>query len=180
MSNTLDKTKAISFKTEIRKVGGPRNTYSFKCSVDGCENKISVRCDALRTHSGKCGCHSHRKRPYESLYMSLYNDHRDIVVSLTYEEFLEFCKDNACHYCGTELSRYEYGTVMGEYFGRSYCLDRKDNAGSYSKENCVNCCLECNKIKLDRFTYDEFLLVAKVLREIYKDRLDKLQPSEVK
>jgi hypothetical protein len=56
-------------------------------------------------------------------------------------------------------------------------LDRKNNLLGYSYNNCVACCWPCNKAKSGEFTYEEFLLIGKVIKQIRETRknpLDKL------
>lgn len=143
----LDKNKAIRKITQIRQNGGPRHTYIFKCIIFHCPKEIKVRCDALKKASGKCGRHSHIKKPFESIYNGLFNDHRNTIIELTYEEFLEFTNIKNCYYCNENINWNEYGTINGKFISRAYFLDRKDNKGPYSKNNCVVCCSRCNKIK---------------------------------
>ena len=63
-----------------------------------------------------------------------------------------------CHYCGGEL----YKSGVG--------LDRKDNVKGYEMSNVVPCCGRCNVTRGNRFTYEEMLLLAKVIREIDSTR----------
>lgn len=164
------KELAIRIETQTRKIGGPRYTYIFNCSHSECKKEIRVRSDALKTHSGKCNVHSHVLRPFESIYNSLKNDHRNIEINLTYEEFLDFTKNNNCHYCDSKINRTEYGTIDGSYISRAYFLDRKDCSLGYSKDNCVTCCTSCNRLRSNKFTYDEFMLLSPILKSIINGR----------
>jgi hypothetical protein len=118
--------------------------------------------------SKSCGClqiESVSKRPYESLYHRLLTHNSDMPVDLSYEEYLEFTHTSYCHYC--------FSKITWESSGRrstAYNLDRKDNSLGYSKKNCVVCCGSCNRTKGDRFTYAEFMLIAKVIRRINRMR----------
>lgn len=167
----MDKAKALEVRTEMRKGAGPRHTYIFECQE--CPTKINVRSDALKTHSGKCPVHSHRKRPFESIYNQLLTDHRKIEVLLTYEEFLEFTRTANCHYCGSRIPWSPYGQCDGEYETRAYFLDRKINSGPYSKENCVVCCTPCNWLKRDR-DYNEFIWHCSRVYQTHVQRLSDL------
>jgi 5-methylcytosine-specific restriction endonuclease McrA len=166
----LDKRFALRTEIESRKHGGSRSTYIFKCSKAGCEQELRVRCDYLSTHSSLCSTHAHVKRPFESIWNGLKRDIRGHKVALTYEEFVEFTKITNCHYCGASIPWQPYGVVRGKFTSRAYFLDRKDNDKGYSKENCVVCCTQCNSIKSNRFTYDEFLKLAPSLSEIQRLR----------
>jgi 5-methylcytosine-specific restriction endonuclease McrA len=150
----LDKSKAVSIYTNIRKNGGPRHTYTFKCPQ--CPNTFKIRSDALKKATGLCGSCSHKKKPYESLYNSLIKDHRKIKIELTYDEFLEFTKITECHYCLDKINREPYSTLNGKFSSRAYFLDRKNNNGPYSYSNCVVCCTKCNLAKGNRYTYEEW------------------------
>jgi 5-methylcytosine-specific restriction endonuclease McrA len=49
-------------------------------------------------------------------------------------------------------------------------IDRVDNSIGYTPDNCVPCCTQCNRIKLDHLTYEEMLLLAPSLRAIREAR----------
>jgi 5'-deoxynucleotidase YfbR-like HD superfamily hydrolase len=105
-------------------------------------------------------------QPYEALFHVLHTEShrgsRDIPVTLTYKEFLEFTKTTKCHYCDSDVL---WSKRVNRGKGSSCTnLDRKDNSLGYSKDNCVVCCGCCNRTKGDRFTYDEFMLLSHGLR----------------
>lgn len=160
----VHKENAIRRLKQIRPKHGPRYTYVFKCLNHTCDKEINVRNDALKTHSGYCLSHSHIKKPYESLYNTLKNDWRKIENTLTYGEFVEFTKITNCNYCKIDINWNPYSK------SRAYYLDRKDNNKGYFKENCVVCCTECNKIKGNRFNYNEFMMLAPILTQIRINR----------
>lgn len=147
-----------------------RKTFLRFCSYDGCKRSFNVRQDALKAHSGLCRVHSHVKRPFESIYNRLRRDWRNTKVELTYKEFVKFTKTKYCHYCGDKIQRSPFATVEGSFLSSAYFLDRKNNDKPYSKSNCVVCCTECNRIKGNRFSYKEFLILAKGLLEIRFNR----------
>jgi hypothetical protein len=160
----------IRIERQSRKSGGPRIVNVYKCSIDNCDNEIKMR-NGEQNHSGMCLMHSHRKRPYESIYHRLFNDHRKLGVSLTYEEFVEFTKIKKCHYCNQYIDWLEYATVGGKFLSTAYYLDRKDLIKGYSKDNCVVCCTDCNNLRGNRFSYEEFLLLSPVLEKIRINRM---------
>ena len=162
----LDRKLAFEVEAERREKYGPRYSYLFKCSYEGCTETIRVRGDSLKSASGMCIVHSHVKRPFESVYQRLHTDRRRIQVDLTYEQFLEFTKTKACVYCGDFIAWVPFATVKGKFLSFAYYLDRKDHADSYSEKNCVVCCTACNRMRSNKFTYEEFLKIGAVLREI--------------
>jgi hypothetical protein len=106
-------------------------------------------------------------RPFESLYNILkgesHRGSREIPVLLSFEEFVNFTSTNTCHYCGVTVAWSER-INRGVHKEVSTNLDRKDNSRGYSVDNCVVCCGSCNRTKGDRFTYEEFLIIAHSLR----------------
>jgi hypothetical protein len=74
-------------------------------------------------------------------------------LTITRQHYDELLSQD-CHYCG--LSTNETGTG----------LDRKNPGGPYSVENCVPACWFCNAKKAHLFTYEEMLILGKVIREI--------------
>jgi len=166
----MDKKDAIGIERQPRISGGPRKVWLFKCVYPNCSETIKLRSTDLSTKSGLCLSHSHVKRPFESIYNGLFNDWRKPKILLTYEEFLGFTKIDTCHYCGTHIEWVPYGTVMGKFLSRAYHLDKKICTGPYSKNNCVVCCTECNKMRGNRFSYEEFLKIGKVIKDIKMKR----------
>ena len=153
-------------------IGAPKSTipasmYRYKCRcVCGVIRKV-FSTSLMSGESKSCGClHLGRKRPYESLHATLRGRAKRCghSFSITYQEFVGFTKIKACHYCDTLIEWFEYGRNI-----RSN-LDRKDNHRGYSFLNCVVCCGSCNRTKGDRFTYEEFMLLAPILKAITQRR----------
>ena len=143
-----------------------RKFVTFDCT--DCGKSCKRRADSNKS-GGKCRSCVHRKRPYESIYMGLFHDHRNTEVTLSYEEYLTFV-GNPCCYCGSELPWKPYGFVEGKYISRAYFLDRKDHDKGYSYDNCVACCFCCNRMRSNKFTFSEFKKIGKTLQTIYKER----------
>jgi hypothetical protein len=154
--------------------------YFFYC--DNCNLEYSVRNDYLNKKkrnicfkcenkskqevASKLGAEKCRKRPYERVYNRLVYaaKRRDIQIDLSYEDFLEYTRYEVCTYCNDHLIWEAYSANQKTY------LDRKDNSLGYHKNNCTTCCWSCNEIKGDKFTYDEFMLLAPTLRKIRETR----------
>ena len=156
----------VSEEKTVRKSGGTRVVLVCKCSASDCQELIRVRRSELITSKLLCKVHVHRKRPFEGVYNSIKRDWRKTPVELTYEEYLEFTKISRCYYCDAVIPWEPYGTVHGEFRSLAYYLDRKDLAGPYSAMNCVVCCTACNILRGNRFTYEEFMLLAPALSKI--------------
>lgn len=81
-----------------------------------------------------------------------------------------------CHYCG--IKEGDFIRIWGKFYGgrtrgRKLEIDRKDNQKGYSEENCVLACAICNNAKSDKFIYEEFKRVGRVIREIWLKRIFK-------
>jgi 5-methylcytosine-specific restriction endonuclease McrA len=157
---------------------GVWNDYSkyavLPCPTNECENEIKVAFDRLNddgSTNSTCKSCARRGRPYESLYIRLIRSARvrDITVQLTYEQFVEFTSERSCHYCKDSIEWFRYSLFKGngQY---AHHIDRKNNELGYSPENCVVCCSFCNRLKGDRLTYEEMLLLGPTLSIIQKKR----------
>jgi hypothetical protein len=109
-----------------------------------------------------CGCAlkgSNAKRSLEWVYNRLVTEakKRGYAVSLTYKQFMVFTKKRACHYCKAPIV---WGTS-------AHNIDRKNNTKGYSKENCVVCCKLCNWTKSNRFTYEQFVKIGRLIGSFY-------------
>ena len=116
--------------------------------------------------SKSCGCTRGKSnlKPFESGYKLLLRQakKRDYVVSLSYNEYLEFTKIGCCHYCNSDIDWVPYNIIKNH--SCAHHLDRKDNGDGYSKENCVVCCARCNWGKGRYFTYDEWMQLGQVIK----------------
>lgn len=160
----LPKSRVLSGRTPIR-------TYIFQCV---CGKEVKSRNSYLKRHSGKCRkCNGKeilktkaipviRLRPYESIYNYLKS--QDKKCDISYEDFVGFAGITECHYCGENITWKEHGQAS------TINLDRKDNRLPHIKENLVVCCGDCNRTKGDRFSYEEFMLLSPVLKQIRRSR----------
>lgn len=48
--------------------------------------------------------------------------------------------------------------------------DRIDNTRGHTKDNVVPCCVECNQVRRDYFSYEEMLILGKAIKEIKEKR----------
>ena len=156
-------------KIVVKEFLGIENHYAmWRCECD-CGRIIRRRgCNLNAGHHKSCGCSNGRLRPYESLYNNLIYvaGRRGHSISLTYEDFVNFTHIKECHYCEKPIL---WKIWCGQKTLR-HNLDRKDNSIGYSLDNCVVCCHSCNVTKGDRFTYEEFMLFAPILKTIQRRR----------
>lgn len=91
-----------------------------------------------------------------SVYKSLAK-RKNIPFSLTIEQFKEITT-GACHYCK--------GFHETEYYDKNMRngIDKKEPKLGYILENCLSCCITCNRMKLDN-SYEKFL---EKITKIYK------------
>jgi len=88
-------------------------------------------------------------------------------------------KCHYCHYCGIEEE--DFFRIWGKFYGgkrRKLEVDRKDNEKGYNEENCVLACPICNNAKSDRFTYEEFKKVGKVIKEMWLSRKEVIKKAK--
>lgn len=138
--------------------------YLFPCSV--CGNEIRSLKYKLTTHSGKCRVCCVRGKPYEHIHNELKTTKQEVTI--TYDEFLGLIDNGPkCHYCECALHFNPHTRDDNrKYVSRAYQLDRKDNALGYSLDNVVTCCWECNRMKSDKYSYEEFMLLKEGLMNI--------------
>lgn len=79
---------------------------------------------------------------------------RGMVCTLTIEDVKIFVSQ-PCTYCGDT---------------ESVGLDRIDNSLAHTVDNCVPCCVDCNRCKSDRFTLDEMKVIGNAMRQIKRKR----------
>lgn len=163
--------KENSLRTEW--IYGKQNrfrVYIFKCLT--CDNEIRSRNSYFKKHSGLCiqcsskitikkAQQSNRLKPYESRYNILKVKCPDTTI--TYDDYLEFVGKD-CHYCERYMNWKPFDNNPG------FWLDRKDSNLGHVKGNLVVCCGLCNFTKTDRYTYEEFMLLAPTLKLIREKR----------
>ena len=90
-----------------------------------------------------------RKRPF-------------LILKQDFIEWLRSQKDICC-YCEAKL-------VYNVRESTSPSIDRKDNNLGYTLENICLCCLRCNKMKNEFFTYEEMCVIGKTVKRVIKLR----------
>ena len=149
----------------LRRVGTKYHQAMWLCLCD-CGNTKDIAAGSLeRGVSKSCGCSTYIK-PYESLYnycmFHAHREHPELQHTLTFKEFVSFTSSPTCVYCGDTVV-FVSRNINGARATR-YNLDRKDNAKGYCKSNLAVCCKSCNYTKGDRFTYEQFVEIGKVIR----------------
>lgn len=164
----IDKTTAKRVE-KIKKNGRIYHIFIFDC-LD-CENETRIWPSHLAYAKQKCRVCASRSRPYQHChtYLTLCAKHKNISMSLTYEEYCEYTT-HKCHYCNDLIPWEKWSKGSGH--NQAYYLDRIDNAKGYSKDNCVACCTECNFTRSNRYSYNEFMLLSPGLQAIKASRKD--------
>ena len=103
-----------------------------------------------------------RKRAKSLLSSYRYRDKKKFGVSNDLDEdwFIDNILTSRCKYCG-------------DYHWNNLGCDRIDNSKPHTKDNVICCCTECNRMRSDKFTVEEFKKIGKVLKDIYKSRKNK-------
>ncbi|MDD3412370.1 MAG: hypothetical protein PHY47_00030 [Lachnospiraceae bacterium] len=154
------------------------NNYKFSYTCTACRKEIftkrknkSIICRPClaRKNLDKALKASNRVttlREYEAVYRSFIRTaaHK---VELTFDDFKEYTKIDACYYCNNKIVWNKKSTSKnGNGIYMRYNLDRKDPSKNYTKDNCVVCCPKCNRTKLDNFNAEEFLQIVKLIKSI--------------
>lgn len=96
---------------------------------------------------------------------------------MSIEGFEKLIDQESCYYCDITLGEIEK-------LGKQKKLRKKNLRGwvleidrlkpnyEYFKENCVMSCYWCNNAKTDEFSESEFKQIGKVIREIFRKRLE--------
>lgn len=142
----------------------PGQVWEVECVA--CGKKSTTTTYQLRVLKQGClSCGQENEHPLWSAYIRLCwcSKKRADKEILTFERFVEIASTAECHYCGDSVT-------WPKRKASRYNLDRKDNTRGYAFDNVVVCCHLCNRLKGNRFSYDEFLRIARVLREIRIER----------
>jgi hypothetical protein len=168
------KENAKSFFVTKQSSGSSYKTYVFECIE--CNADINLQSGSFKTHSGKCKKCAQKGRPFEHILNELKHTCKTKTrkfIDLSYDEFMDLIKDKKCHYCNKKLEFSPHTRDKNSnYTSRAYQLDRKDNTKGYVKDNLVTCCWDCNRIKSDIYTYEEFIIIAEALKIVYEKRIE--------
>lgn len=117
--------------------------------------------DKVKKTFQELGNARHYLTPFKRVYNRLVKNsaRRGIECSITYEEYIEFTKQESCHYCNDKIPWKAHGRGANSTF-----LDRKDS-GPYQKDNVVVCCWRCNDSKSNNFSYEEWYAMTEYLRK---------------
>ena len=154
--------------------GSSQRIYHFYCLE--CNKELNVQISAFKRHSGKCQRCSQLGEPYFFIYNELKN-HRNkkVEFNISFEDFKKIIENNFCHYCSKELHYNKHSRQWGKNLSRAHQLDRKNNSKGYILNNVVPCCWTCNRLKSNEFTYEEFLLLSPILKQIQLKRRCEIQ-----
>lgn len=148
-----------------------KNRKCRKCSQKG--RKLSDHTKLLISqNNGQKGLPAqNRGLPYHWLLTRLIGQakRRGIGAEITYEQFLSFV-NQPCEYCGGEIIQSPYHSSKTKKHG--WCLDRKDNDGPYSVDNCVSCCFSCNRLKGNFYNYSEMKQIGVVIQKIMEHKYE--------
>ena len=174
----LSKAKRIEYRKDKTKV------YIFTCNFENCLNELKSERKYLSKHSGYCRrhAHAHLDKPFMSTYNSIKDSvrrtnkkrNRNLEFDLSYEEFLFLTQIGICYYC--DRPNIIWRPFLGDGRHR-YNLDRKDNTKGYTFDNVVVCCKECNMMKRDWFSAEEFKAIRLFLRKWHN--VSKLERDEM-
>lgn len=164
--NDAIRIEHIKYRNDKGFIKSSRKIYVFIC-VYCKKEEIRPEEKYLKKHSGKCKFCTHKGIPY----LAGFNYFKNAVLrtnkkrkkqksfNLTFSDFLKFVEIKKCHYCNKPIKWVEH-TGKGQHRCN---LDRKDSNIGYSVDNCVVCCKECNILKGEGFSYEEFKAVVSLL-----------------
>ena len=108
--------------------------------------KISKRTSQLKNYLATPKS-VHRIRSYRAI-----DKKKGQVCDLDADWYEQNIQGKSCEYCGDK--------------SRGVGCDRIDNLLGHTKANVVPCCLECNIIRGNRFSYDEMLIIGEGIRKV--------------
>lgn len=82
---------------------------------------------------------------------------RGLEWSIPRTDYFNIIKES-CYYCSSPIDKFGIG------------LDRINNDEGYTPQNVLPCCGSCNRIRSNKFTVKEMLLIGKTLKQIFINR----------
>ena len=139
----------------------------WKCKCDCGNIRLLTRGMLIYGRNKSCGCYRRermsnmRRKPMgEAARNCLYPfyrhsaKHRNLSFELSRNEFNSIILKN-CYYCGSYPSNVsKSGHNNGDFIYSG--IDRMNNEIGYTLENCVPCCIICNRAK-NNLSFNEFL-----------------------
>ena len=162
----------------------------WSCRCDCGTEKIVLEGNLKNGHTKSCGCFRIEKfiervtthglsktKEYHKKYNKKYHENlqsrddprralmqiknrakrKGVLWKFTKSEWTQWYLEQkrTCEYCEILIGR-----VVNEQVPSGISIDRKNNNGPYSEENCCLACYECNRIKGNSLTYDEMMYVG--------------------
>lgn len=172
-----DNLKVLALDLSAKENNGKHAKYLVQCKR--CGKIYSRRASVIKQMLNSFQCenckHLRLNKPLNVLQYKSYCSYRSgakarkLEWKLSEQDFLDLIT-KPCTYCGCipckkqkvyyNLRKNEYELVNG--------IDRIDSSKGYTLNNCVTCCEQCNKMKLN-YSVQDFL--SKV-REIYKHSIE--------
>lgn len=148
------------------------NISHFKCLCDCGEIKIITAGNVMSGSIKSCGCkkkelcvsaiQKHYDKfldPVEKRLFSAYKKHGK-YFNLTIEQFINLVNQK-CHYCGSEPKLLR-GNKTKSKTKLLNGIDRIDSSIGYEVDNCVPCCINCNRAKNDMSIEDFIEWIKKI------------------
>ena len=176
------KGKIFGYLTVIKRTYSfsEKSTYAYWLCKCKCGNKVIRTSNTLVMGNTKsCGCLKIEKikhtgflnrnmsgvTPFNILYQRYKNNakSRRLIFRLTKSEFKKLI-NRPCFYCQQPPSKIIHNYKRPKDFIKYNGIDRKNNTVGYIKNNCVTCCIFCNRAKYN-CTLKEFTTWLKNIRE---------------
>lgn len=169
---------------------GPDNRLLVLCQCD-CGKPVKLNASKVKSGQNKsCGClfiehknsfladrsrgkqPAHTKPIGEAAMNYVYKNYkasakkRNLSFEIEKCDFSRLTKEN-CHYCELQPSTIMKGEDKSRRLNGDYIyngLDRVDSSKGYALTNIVTCCENCNKLKSNLVSYEEFIEFIKILK----------------
>ena len=149
---------------------GSKNRNFYWEVVCECGYKVSRRTSEITSGrtKGCLTCAGKDRVKIDSGFRAVLRDYkrtakeRSLIWGLTNSELKKLCQSN-CYYCGLAPSNLYYMKRCTYSYQFIYNgIDRKNNEIGYVLENCVPCCMTCNRAKC-KMSLEDFLKWIKLV-----------------